>query len=196
VTENIHSVAIGKIVASDAPNDVLVAYGIGSCVAVCLYDPTARVGGVLHALLPTVPGENSRNNGNPAKFVDQGMPLLVEALLKLGARRSRLIAYLCGGARVLSALDLDDFLNIGERNVLAAESALQSERIRVRARATGGRIGRTVRLYVADGRVTVKSLKHGEQTLAPVVDSTASVKRERRAVRKPISGRRVMQRMS
>ena len=191
MTENIHSVAIGKIVASDALDDVLVAYGIGSCVAVCLYDPVARVGGVLHALLPTAPGENGRNNSNPLKFVDQGTPLLVEALLKLGARRSRLIAYLCGGARVLSALDLDDFLNIGERNVLAAESALRTERIRVRARATGGRIGRTVRLYVVDGRVTVKSLKHGEQVLTPVANFTASVKRERHAVREPISGQRV-----
>ncbi len=191
MTENIQSVAIGKIVASDAPDNVLVAYGIGSCVAVCLYDPTAQIGGVLHALLPTAPGENGQNNSNPAKFVDQGTPLLVEALLKLGARRSRLIAYLCGGARVLSALELDDFLNIGERNVLAAESALRAERIRVRARATGGCIGRTVRLYVADGRVTVRSLKHGEQALTPAANSTASVKRERRAVREPISGRRV-----
>ncbi len=190
MTENIQSVAIGKIVASGAPDNVLVAYGIGSCVAVCLYDPVARVGGVLHALLPTAPGANGQNKGNSAKFVDQGTPLLVEALLKLGARRSRLIAYLCGGARVLSALDLDDFLNIGERNVLAAESALRTEHIRVQARATGGRIGRTVRLYVVDGRVTVKSLKHGEQALIPVANSAASVKRERRAVREPISGRR------
>ena len=187
MTDNIQSVAIGKIVASGAPDDVLVAYGIGSCVAVCLYDPIARVGGVLHALLPTTPGENGRNKNNPAKFVDQGTPLLIEALLKLGARRSRLIAYLCGGARVLSALDLDDFLNIGERNVLAAESALRTERIRVRARATGGRIGRTVRLYVVDGRVTVKSLKHGEQTLAPVANSTLGMKRKGYAAREPAS---------
>ena len=169
MVKNVRSVSIGEIIASNAPDDVLVAYGLGSCVAVCLYDPVARVGGLLHALLPTsaggVFGDNGRKPISSARFVDQGTPMLIESLVELGARRGRMIARLCGGAQVLSALDVVDFLNIGERNVQAAESVLRAEGIRVRAQATGGGIGRTVRLYVADGQVTVKSLGQKEQVL-------------------------------
>ncbi|MEE8392437.1 MAG: chemotaxis protein CheD [Anaerolineae bacterium] len=168
MAKNVRSVPIGEIIASDAPNDVLVAYGLGSCVAVCLYDPVAQVGGLLHALLPTSTGNVFSDNGRkptPARFVDQGTPMLIESLVELGAQRSRMIARLCGGARVLSALDIVDFLNIGERNVQAAENTLRAEGIPVQAQATGGGIGRTVRLYMADGQVTVKSLARGEQVL-------------------------------
>ena len=162
MTDNLCTVPIGGMIVSDDPDDVLVAYGLGSCVAICLYDPVAQVGGMLHALLPAA---NENRRGNPTKFVDQGTPLLIESLLKLGARRSRLIAQLCGGAQLLSTLGFDGALDIGERNVLAAEAALQAAGLRVQARATGGHIGRTVRLYLATGQVTVKSLEQGERAL-------------------------------
>ena len=164
---NLHAVPIGEIVISEDPEDVLVAYGLGSCVAVCLYDPVARVGGMLHALLPTAPSNNGRgNSGKPTKFVDQGTPLLIEALMRLGARRSRLIAQLCGGAKVLSAPGFEESeLSIGKRNVLAVESTLHAVGVPIRARRTGGCVGRTVRFYLANGQVTVKSLGQEEQVL-------------------------------
>jgi chemotaxis protein CheD len=173
VTDTIRAVPIGEMVVSDADDDVLVAYGLGSCIAICLYDPVARVGGMLHALLPATPDNPKRKKGNPApaaspaKFVDQGTPLLIEALVKLGARRTRLTAQLCGGAQVLSAPGFEEegILKIGKRNVQAAERALKAAGVQVKARDTGGRIGRTVRLYVASGQVTVKSLEQKEQVL-------------------------------
>ena len=76
VAENLLTVSIGELAVSRAADDVLVAYGLGSCVAVCLYDPVARVAGMLHALLPNVPDGN-RANGNASKFADQGVPLLL-----------------------------------------------------------------------------------------------------------------------
>jgi chemotaxis protein CheD len=166
--ENVNAVPIGEIVVSKAPEDVLVAYGLGSCVAICLYDPVTRVGGMLHALLPTAPGTNNhrRNPGKLTKFVDQGTPMLVESLLSLGARRTRLVAKLCGGAKVLSAPGFEEGpLNIGARNVLAAESALQTQRLQIKAQDTGGNTGRTVRLHIADGTVTVKNLGREEEVL-------------------------------
>ncbi|MEE8390222.1 MAG: chemotaxis protein CheD [Anaerolineae bacterium] len=171
MTENVRSVGIGEIVASDAPDDVLVAYGLGSCVAICLHDPVARVGGMLHALLPAVPNGNL-NVGNPVKFVDLGTPLLLKALLELGARRTRLVAQLCGGAQALLApgFEDDDLLSIGERNVIAAETALRAAGLGIRTQATGGRIGRTVRLYIADGQVAVKSLGQDVQVMVLVPD--------------------------
>lgn len=168
MTKNICIVPISEMVTSDNPDDVLVAYGLGSCVAVCLYDPVARVGGMLHALLPT--NHNGRRvMGKPTKYVDQGTPLLVDALLKLNARRTRLIAYLCGGARMLSTPGFYDSLNIGERNELAAEAALQAMGLRIRGRATGGRNGRTVRFYIATGQVTLRTMAHGEQDLNAIL---------------------------
>lgn len=173
MANNIRAVPIGEIIVSDAAKDVLVAYGLGSCVAICLYDPVARVGGMLHALLPTNPNNPGRNNGDDAvtpsaKFVDQGTPILIESLATLGARRTRLTAQLCGGAKVLSApgFEEESILNIGKRNVQAAESTLKAAGIQVKAQDTGGRIGRTVRLYIASGQVTVKSLEHKEKVLS------------------------------
>ena len=137
-------------------------------MAICLYDPVARVGGMLHALLPTAPGQSGvgKNVGKATKFVDQGMLLLVRSLLKFGAKRARLIVKLCGGAKVLSAPGFEDGpLNIGKRNVLAAEVALAAERLQIAAQDTGGETGRTVRLYIADGTVTVRSLGRKEKVL-------------------------------
>ena len=178
--DNLRSVSIGEITTSDSAQDVLVAYGLGSCVAVCLYDPVAQVGGMLHALLPTNPSSALSGNGhNPpsaTRFVDQGTLLLINAVLKLGAQRSRLIAQLCGGAQTLSAPGFeDDMWNIGERNVRAAQNILCAKRIWIQARATGGSIGRTVRFYIADGRVTVKSLGQGVQVLVLALDTEMQV---------------------
>ena len=78
---------------------------------------------------------------------------------------TRLIARLCGGAQVLSVPGFNNSLDIGERNVLAAEAALQAAGLRVRARATGGHIGRTAKLYIANGQVTARSLGKTEQAL-------------------------------
>jgi len=174
VAENLRVVYIGEMVVSDARDDVLVAYGLGSCLAVCLYDPFAKVGGMLHALLPTMPnGEPATrvsspptgSHGKPTKYLDQGVPLLIEALVKLGARRIYLTAKLCGGSQMLSRIGANNHLNIGELNVLAAEAVLHAAHIRIQARATGGHSGRTVKLYLANGLVMVKTLYEGEQVL-------------------------------
>jgi chemotaxis protein CheD len=161
MTENTRAVFIGELAASDVPDDVLVAYGLGSCVAVCLYDPHARVGGMLHALLPTANG-NGRG-GKPTKYVDQGVPLLVEKLLGLGAKRYRLAATLCGGAWMLNGSGSSESRHIGALNVQAALAALQAERIRIKAHATGGSVGRTIKLLLADGSVMVKMMGEDER---------------------------------
>ena len=145
--------------------DVLVVYGLGSCVAVCLYDPVAQVGGMLHALLPSAPGDNGAN-GTPTKFVDRGLPILFEKMMALGAQQNRLLVYLCGGAQILSAPGFSNNLNIGQRNIQTAEALLQEAGFRIRAKDIGGNAGRTVKLNIRDGQVTVKTLGKGEQILA------------------------------
>lgn len=157
-------VPIGEMIASIDPADVLVVYGVGSCVVVGLYDPVAQVGGILHALLPGV-GWQRPSMGKPSKFVDQGVPLLVEAMTALGAKKGRLLAYLCGGAQVIKAPGFDGNISIGQRNVLAARAALHGAGLAVKSEMTGGRVGCTIRLHLADGTVTVRTLGQEETVL-------------------------------
>ena len=162
--EKLRIVSIGEMVVSADPNDVLVVFGLGSCVVVCLYDPVVRVGSMLHALLPNRPDSNNVN-GRPTKYVDEGVPLLIDSLVALGAKPAQLRAYLCGGAQMIIKPGYNDSINVGERNLAAAEAAMQAAGLKIQARATGGHTGRTVKLYVAKGQVTVKMLNQEEQTL-------------------------------
>ena len=162
--ENVRVTHIGEVLASSTPGDVLVAYGVGSCVVICMHDPVARVGGMLHALLPAA-ADGSEGTGSCARFVDQGIPLLIDALLGQGAASSRLNVYLCGGARMFADPGLDDLASIGERNVLAAEVALQSAGLGIVAQATRGHTGRTVRFSIATGLVSVRAVGESERVL-------------------------------
>jgi chemotaxis protein CheD len=168
VTENLHTVPIGEMITSANPDDVLVVYGLGSCVVICLYDPLAKVGGMLHALLPGPTWNRNNNKGKPTKFVNQGVPLLIDSLVSLGAELTRLEGQLCGGAQVAvrSAFNSNTPLNIGERNVQAARLALQAAGLKLKAEAIGGEIGRTIKLHIVNGQVTVKTL--GQQEIALV----------------------------
>jgi chemotaxis protein CheD len=164
-TTRFRPIPIGEMVASTAIDDVLVVYGVGSCVVVGLYDPSINVGGVLHALLPGANWHRRNKAGKPTKFVDQGVPLLVEAMTSLGARKNRLVTYLCGGAQVINSPGLSDSFSIGERNVAAARVALQGLGLNVSSEKTGGRVGCTIKLHVVDGKVTVKTLGQEERVL-------------------------------
>lgn len=156
------AVGLGEIKTSRNANDVLVAYGLGSCVGVAVYDPQAKVAGLLHAVLP-----ERLNGSEPAspKYVDSGLMGLIGQVEKEGADRRRLIVWLTGGANMLSAPGFKQTLNIGERNVAAALAGLAALNLRLRAQEVGGHVGRTVRLYVATGRFTMRALGSQERDL-------------------------------
>ncbi|MBL8094091.1 MAG: chemotaxis protein CheD [Anaerolineales bacterium] len=156
-------VGLGEIKISSSPGDVLVAYGLGSCVGVGVFDPVSKVAGLLHAVLP-----QSLNGTEqvPGKFVTTGIPKLLEEMEKAGAMRSRLHVRIAGGANMLSAPGAKQAFNIGERNVQQTRIVLDGLRLRLLAEDVGGTVGRTVRLYVTDGRMTVKALGNQEKALA------------------------------
>jgi chemotaxis protein CheD len=143
--------------------DVLITIGLGSCVAILLYDPTARVGGLAHVLLPSP--ALSRKDGNPAKFPQTAVPRLVELMCAQGASVRRMSARLVGGASMFSGLGAPGTIQMGERNIVASRQALHHQGIAIVGEATGGDFGRTVRLWVADGRVEVSTVAHGVQAL-------------------------------
>jgi len=143
--------------------DILVTIGLGSCVGIVLYDATAHVGGLAHVLLPSP--ALGRHDSNPAKFPQTAVPLLLEQMGERGASLRRISARLIGGASMFSGLGAPGTIQMGERNLVASRQALHQNGVAIVGEATGGDFGRTVRFWVADGRVEVSSVAHGIQTL-------------------------------
>ncbi len=138
---------------------VLVTLGLGSCVAIMLYDATSRAGAMAHVLLPS--RSLARDATNPAKFPETAVPFLVEQLRELDADPRRLVAKLVGGASMFAQLTAPGSVQMGERNVAASRSALRGAAIPVIAEAVGGGAGRSVRFHISDGRVEVRSVGSG-----------------------------------
>lgn len=171
-------VAIGEMQVGAGARERLMAYGLGSCVVVTLYDPVTRVGGMLHALLPA-PLHPPKGDASPTRFVDPGLPHLLTAVEERGAVRRRLVACLCGGAQMFAVPGRSDTLAIGPRNVQQAEQLLHSLRLPIVGRATGGQVGRTVRLYLSTGCVTVRTLNQAEHSLTPPPFTLPTLQKER-----------------
>jgi chemotaxis protein CheD len=140
----------------------ILTIGLGSCVAIVLHDPAARVGGLAHVLLPSA--SMSRDRSNPAKFPDTAVPLLLSEMGQLGAKRERVTARIVGGASMFANL-IPTGINIGERNVVAAREALRRARVPIVAEDVGSDYGRSVFLSTGDGRVEVRSLRRGSSVL-------------------------------
>ncbi|HEY6829397.1 MAG TPA: chemotaxis protein CheD [Gemmatimonadaceae bacterium] len=146
-----------------ATSGTISTVGLGSCVAIILYDPVAKVGGLAHVLLPTE--AMSRDRSNPAKFPATVVPILLDRMRDLGAIGNRLRAKIVGGASMFGNLIPPGGVNIGERNVVAVRQVLAGAKIPIVAEDTGSDYGRSVYLNVADGAVEVRSVRKGSRVL-------------------------------
>lgn len=144
-------------------DEVLVTIGLGSCVAIVLYDAAVRVGGLAHILLPSP--ALSRGSPNPARVPQTAVPALLSEMASAGASPRRIKARLVGGASMFAALATPGTIQMGERNVVAARQALATAGLPIVGEAVGGTFGRTVRLHVKDGRLDVSSVMHGSVAL-------------------------------
>ncbi|MCB9134670.1 MAG: chemotaxis protein CheD [Anaerolineales bacterium] len=158
---NLIPIGLGEYKVSTCATEVLVAYGIGSCLAVGMFDPLTYIAGLLHAVLP----ENNGREVNNPKFVDSGIRILLTEMLQKGANRRRILIYIAGGASVLNLPGYTQIFNIGSRNIAAAIAFLSEERLSIASQEIGGQTGRTVRLYVGNGRMTVQSMGQPERLL-------------------------------
>ena len=153
---------------------IALATVLVSCVAACLYDPSACVGGMNHFMLPdAAPGDGS------ARYGAHAMELLINGLLKAGASRQRLQAKVFGGGNVLPGMTLDP---IGTRNGNFVLNYLTAERIPIVAQDLFGVQPRKVCFYVRTGRTLVKRL--------PAAGEIARVERAYRSqlAQKPVAG--------
>jgi chemotaxis protein CheD len=142
--------------AAERGEAVLVTLGLGSCVAIMLYDPEANAAAMAHVLLPSK--SLARDITNHAKFPDTAVPLLVDRLKRLGADPRRLVAKLAGGASMFSQLVTPGTIQMGERNVLASRNALRAADIPIVRESVGGERGRSVRFHAEDGRAEIRSV--------------------------------------
>jgi chemotaxis protein CheD len=153
------SVRMGELATSADSGTVLVSLGLGSCIGLALVDAGAGVAGLAHIMLPG-PGESAGRP--PATFADTGVAALVERVIELGARRTRLSAALVGGAQMFGNAGQ---LQIGARNEEAVRAALRDARLPVAVAETGGSTGRTIRVYVEEARVTARVAGGDESVL-------------------------------
>lgn len=145
-------VRMGEMHVSGEPEHVLAAIGLGSCIGLVLVEPDRGRAGMAHIVLPSAP---ERHNGAHGKFADLAVPALLREMDAIGSSRRRLQAVLIGGAQMFS-VGTSSNLDIGRRNEEATREALASLGLEVHAAHTGGNQGRTARVYVGSGRVTIK----------------------------------------
>ncbi|GAB4325111.1 MAG: chemotaxis protein CheD [Dehalococcoidia bacterium] len=148
------AVGIGQLAVSRDPEEALVAYGLGSCVGMAVYDPLAKVAGMVHVLLPSSDGRQP-DEREPARFADTGVERLMALMQEAGALRGRLLVKIAGGAAVLGRANAEKF-KIGDRNVEAILDQLRRFDLRLAAQDVGGTQGRTLELHVATGRSFVR----------------------------------------
>ena len=141
----------------------LVTFALGSCIGICLFDKTRKMGALGHIMLPTSPNPSAETNVN--KYADTCVPSMVNRLKNLGCNPLNLTAKIVGGAKMFEVSGDSAFGNIGERNAQAVKVALSSVGIRILASDTGSNYGRTVYFNTMSGDVTVKSFKHGVNVL-------------------------------
>jgi chemotaxis protein CheD len=147
-------VGIADMRFSNNPSDVLVTYALGSCIAVAIYDPVAKVGGLLHFMLPDSSLDLNKAKETPGMFADTGVRLLFKTSYTLGAEKKRIVTKVAGGA---SILDNTNYFRIGEKNIMALRKIFWKNDVFIDKEDTGKNYNRTVRLEMATGSVFVKS---------------------------------------
>ena len=147
---------------SDDMEALLVTYSLGSCIGVAIYDAVARVGGLLHFMLPESSLDMDKARRNPYMFADTGIPALFKASYQLGAKKQRMKVFVAGGSQVL---DQQGFFNIGKRNDMAVRKIFHKNNVFIDYRDIGGNVNRTVRLAIKNGEASMKVSGRGEKQI-------------------------------
>lgn len=154
---NTHYLHPGNLFASASPHVVTTI--LGSCIAVCLFDPSRNIGGINHYMLPLWNGE-----GLPVpRFGNVAIRKLIEKMEMLGANKRTLKAKVFGGSTIHETAS--GLLNVGQRNITIAEDMLAEERIPVVGSDMGGSRGRRVLFYTDTGSVKMRYIRKTRELL-------------------------------
>lgn len=160
------NVGMGEIQVSKASGTVLAAPGLGSCIGVTMYDPKYKIAGMVHVVLPEsancTKSSAAKDTYSLGKYADTAIPELLNQIFKLGAVKSNIIVKISGGAQMFNIEKGGNILNIGMRNNIAVKAALNKEGLLIKAADTGGNKGRTVKMDVSTGIVSVRIIGENE----------------------------------
>lgn len=149
--------------AAAQPMEVLVAYGLGSCVAICLFDAVSKVVGMAHVVLPGTDPTGVPN----AKYARSALPALIAKMQSIGAGDPNwYVARLAGGAQILTLGGSVSLPRIGEQNAIAVQESLKSSGIPLHGADLGGSKGRSVWFDPGEGgRVRVRTVGRAERCI-------------------------------
>ena len=151
---NLITIGIGGLEVSADKGTVLITHGLGACIAVIVYDPKRKIGGMLHFQLPTSSLSPERAAASPGTFADTGIPLLFEKMYSLGSKKADIVVKAAGGGNFHN--DNGTF-DIGKRNHTMMRKIFWKAQVLVAAEDVGGSKSRTARLFVDTGQVTIQS---------------------------------------
>ncbi len=151
------TIYIGGVHVAQGPT--LIKTLLGSCIAVCLWDPVTCVGGMNHFMLPH--GAVSGDGDDATRFGVHAMDVLIGAIMKLGGDRRRCVAKIFGGAHVLNVKETKD--GVPRQNIEFIRAFLMAEGLPIESEDVGGYLPRQVHFYIQTGRVKVKRVSR-EQT--------------------------------
>jgi chemotaxis protein CheD len=132
----------------------LVTYALGSCIGLSAFDPVAKVGGLLHYMLPQPAEQTDPKTLKPFMYATTGIPMLMRKLVEAGAKQDRLIVCAAGGAEILEGAAT---MAIGKRNRTILRKVLWKMGITLAAEDTGGSVARTMSVDLHRGDVHVRS---------------------------------------
>ncbi len=140
---------------SATEGDIIVTHALGSCLGITVHDPVAKVGGLLHVMLPLSTLDPEKAAQNPYMFVDTGVPRLFLESYKLGAKKERLEVKVAGGASVHED-EGEDYFQIGKRNFVMLRKLLWKNGVLLKSYDVGGNSSRTMSLEIGTGTVLLK----------------------------------------
>ena len=147
-------VDIADFEVSKNPNCTLVTRSLGSCIALAVWDPVIKIGGILHYMLPDSAIFPEKAQANPCMFANTGVPLLFQSYCALGAEKRRTVVKVAGGAQLIGSQDTFD---AGRRNYLVLKEWLWQSGVMIGGEDVGGCGGRTMLLEIGTGRVRIRS---------------------------------------
>lgn len=149
-----YTVGISEMRVCKEPEARIITHALGSCLGVTIFDPVARVGGLIHIQLPLSKIDPQKAAERPCMFVDTGIPALFEEAYRLGAVKRRIQLKVAGGAQFL---DSNGKFKIGERNFAILRKMLWKNSVLIEGQDVGGTLSRTMAIDVETGEVTIRS---------------------------------------
>lgn len=147
-------IGIGEMYITKDPRDLILIPNLGSCLGLFAYDPTNKIGGAIHCLLPLSTAEPEKAKSNPLLYVDTGVAIFLSEIIKSGASRSLMKIIATGCANIN---DKNNTFEIGKKNHTVFRKLMWKNNLLISAEDVGGGHPRTVQLRIETGHVSVTS---------------------------------------